>query len=607
MRSETVEFIQIINKCFCLRISTYSARQIYIDTYGGKYPTGYAQELVMVVSIESVDNVYIDSLLGPLAFEEDTITYSFWSDPSVDDHDGIEDIDQSTTIWTADQMAAMATALTSWSDVADISFEQVADNTDADLHLTLISSDEATFDGGVAAGLAYLPHPEIPGIIYINTDLVFDVDIVSLYQPGGLTYTALIHEIGHSLGLTHPHDDLGNSSIFPGVEEWDDLGYNDLNQGIWTTMSYNVGWQSENTSNTDEGVYAFGYQMTPMAFDVAAIQHIYGPNLDYNTGDDTYILPENNGPGVGYSCLWDAGGNDTISAETVSRDTTIMLLDAPLVGQNAGGHVSTPTGIWGGFTIANGVVIENATGGSGNDLIVGNETDNALLGNNGDDRIAGGDGVDYIDGGDGEDWVGYGYQYPTNDYGGFLGMSINLLSGRTQIVYSGLPYITEDTLVNIENIAGSVGSDTIVGNNDANKLYGNQGYDVLVGAGGDDILIGFDVANQASDVDYLYGDGRNFAPDTLNEGDGADKFVLASVDQNYYLDDASYAVIADFNSAEGDQILLHGSELDFSLGTTNSAGSQDLLDTTISYNGELIGIVADTTNVDLGRDCVFLT
>ena len=35
----------------------------------------------------------------------------------------------------------------------------------------------------------------------------------------------------------------------------------------------------------------------------------------------------------------------------------------------------------GGFTIANGVVIENATGGDGNDVLIGNSAANVLTGN----------------------------------------------------------------------------------------------------------------------------------------------------------------------------------------------------------------------------------
>ena len=51
----------------------------------------------------------------------------------------------------------------------------------------------------------------------------------------------------------------------------------------------------------------------------------------------------------------------------------------------AGGAISKVDGIFGGLTIANGVVIENAAGGSGNDTLRGNSADNVLDGKAGDD------------------------------------------------------------------------------------------------------------------------------------------------------------------------------------------------------------------------------
>ena len=53
----------------------------------------------------------------------------------------------------------------------------------------------------------------------------------------------------------------------------------------------------------------------------------------------------------------------------------------------AGGAISKVDGIFGGLTIANGVVIENAAGGSGNDTIRGNSADNVIDGKAGDDAV----------------------------------------------------------------------------------------------------------------------------------------------------------------------------------------------------------------------------
>ena len=60
-------------------------------------------------------------------------------------------------------------------------------------------------------------------------------------------------------------------------------------------------------------------------------------------------------------------------------NATIDLRAASLVFGDpiAGGAMSRVDGIFGGYTIANGVVIENAVGGKGNDTLVGNSADNS--------------------------------------------------------------------------------------------------------------------------------------------------------------------------------------------------------------------------------------
>ena len=55
------------------------------------------------------------------------------------------------------------------------------------------------------------------------------------------------------------------------------------------------------------------------------------------------------------------------------------------------------------ISIAYGVTIENAVGGSGNDTIVGNAVRNVLNGNAGDDTLNGGAGKDELFGGQGKD------------------------------------------------------------------------------------------------------------------------------------------------------------------------------------------------------------
>ena len=50
---------------------------------------------------------------------------------------------------------------------------------------------------------------------------------------------------------------------------------------------------------------------TPGAFDIAAVQAVYGVNTSTRASDDVYLVPASNQPGTAYACIWDAGGNDT--------------------------------------------------------------------------------------------------------------------------------------------------------------------------------------------------------------------------------------------------------------------------------------------------------
>jgi len=140
---------------------------------------------------------------------------------------------------------------------------------------------------------------------------------------------------------------------------------------------------------------------------------------------------------------------------------------------------------------------------------------------------------------------------------------------------------------------GWTGNDTLLGNSDNNFLLGYTGNDSLVGGAGIDILAG-----EAGD-DVLNGYGQtNYEYDYLSGGVGADVFVLGDV-SNVFYQEAGYATIIDFKSVEEDKLQVFGSVNDYSLSEYDGG-------TDIYYQDDLIGYIANTTDLTLENDFSFV-
>jgi serralysin len=86
----------------------------------------------------------------------------------------------------------------------------------------------------------------------------------SLYF-GGDGLNTVLHELGHGMGLAHPHDGgtREDATTFPGVADPFSTGPNGLNQGIWTIMSYNPGWDRAGYDMTTETRRGLGLSISP--------------------------------------------------------------------------------------------------------------------------------------------------------------------------------------------------------------------------------------------------------------------------------------------------------------------------------------------------------
>ncbi|MFV0321287.1 MAG: matrixin family metalloprotease [Alphaproteobacteria bacterium] len=520
-----------------------------------------------VIFPPATNNQYLDSLVG-VHYTTTDITY-YIRNTNAEHYES----------WNNEQINALNSMLSQYAAISELSFQRVYSGSinDANMDFAIVDpAEDDTFTWGGIAGYAY--YPMSPRYYEQENDVRFSDKYTGHFNKGSFNYFLLLHETGHALGLAHPHDTGAASLIFPGVDDPYEGGYLGLNDARYTVMSYNTG-------------HLKVHPITPMAFDVAAIQYMYGETA-HNIGNNIYDL---NLPIQSYYItIWDSAGIDQIKYDS-NADIIIDLRAATLQDNDphAGGYFSglLHDQLNGGFYIAHGVIIENAFGGLGNDLLNGNYFDNYINGGGGNDRIsgkygndelfgfwgddilAGNEGNDTLIGWDGNDilWGNNGIDYLYGSDGfdmlyGEVGDDILNGGGHNDKLYGGygndelFGHWGNDTLAGNEGndtltgwdgddiLWGNNGSDELWGNNGADTLYGEIGNDYLNGGGhddelnggaGDDYLFGYwgddDLNGDAGD-DELYGwDGRDF----LMGDNGNDKLYGGNGDDSLW-DDSSY-------------------------------------------------------------------
>jgi Ca2+-binding RTX toxin-like protein len=370
----------------------------------------------------------------------------------------------------------------------NVQFSRVADQPEFLTSQTF--SGEYGFDVGADLRLSQ-QSDTLPGyfgtsdVWWWNTDSDFDMeDIDAVNRIYAINSYTILHELGHALTLKHP-------SNFQSPTQSPFLLPQEQNNN-YTVMHYDT--HSQLLPDSSSGDWDFRhYQL----YDVYALQLRFGANQSTYAGSDNHTT-SSLGVDQWLKVLWDAAGTDTLDMSSESR---AQLIDIRSGGFNNIGSISgnNPSGY--NLAIAIGAQIENAKGGSGDDIINGNDVGNQLDGGLGADTIFGFAGDDVIAGGTGSANTLYGGL--GNDI--FIvqasGDSVIELAGEgTDEVRTALGLLT--LAANVENLTYTAGSTSFVGlgNSLNNVITGGTGRDDLYGYAGDDTLIDGGVNNGNSDT-----------------------------------------------------------------------------------------------------------
>jgi serralysin len=307
-----------------------------------------------------------------------TITYAFFNTASQ-----VYSSEQSEFVPLSEaQRTAIRNAFALYGDLVNVAFVEGTVAT-ADINIGNLDTDEDYFS-------AYASYPgfgQVAGDMWFST-LASSHNQVGLGEPG---FRTMMHEIGHALGLSHP----GNYDAAPDTE----ITYAAHAEYYQDSLEYTI---MSYFGSSNSGAVRTGFAQTLLAHDIAAIQSLYGANMTTRTGDTVYGFNSTaDRPAFNFAlnadpvvAVWDAGGMDTLD---FSGWTTPSRIDLnPGTFSDGGGQTSN-------VQIAFGAIIENATGGAGNDSLTGNHVANLLRGGEGSDTLRGAGGTDRVEGGAGGD------------------------------------------------------------------------------------------------------------------------------------------------------------------------------------------------------------
>ncbi|MEH7830458.1 M10 family metallopeptidase [Gemmobacter denitrificans] len=465
------------------------------------------------------------------------ISYSFLAPAELPENSVVFGAMTQYTALDAMRQASIRAAISEFEEVAGVRFVEVDDPAHAMM----------TFQGNIGNNWswAYFPYSSDwgtdPAAVTLSDYAPYGTDP---YAPddwarGGSMFTLTLHEIGHAMGLDHPHE---GRILDPALDSMD-----------YTVMSYNWNWSGSGSPDMLRSL------------DIDALRHLYGPETavpgdwswSWNEAEDRFSLtgggqadvllaidaPSMVQGGLGNDRLYGRDHGDTLDggagADTLiggqGHDSYLVDSYADQVTEIWNGGIDTIRTSLSSYSIFGQTLIENLTGtrATGH-VLTGNGLANVITGHMGDDRLVGGAGndtlqgsagKDTLDGGSGSNSLAGGSGDDTYVVSSFADVLTEAAGAGIDTVQTALGAYSIFTKANIENITSTTSASvTLTGNSLNNGLTGNSGNDTLVASSGNDTLRGM---------------GGN---DRLDGGAGQDVMIGGQGNDTYLVDSFSDVV-----------------------------------------------------------------